>query len=88
MHDSRRYRGNATDCLLGARAALEPHYKRLNFLMAQAWLSFATEDSAVDGLLAKWEAEDSAEKTTVAFVERLVGLQMKPASDTEDRRGA
>jgi hypothetical protein len=60
MYESQRYRDNAADCLLAARAAREPHYKSLNLLMAQAWLSLATEDAAMDGLLAKWGAEDNA----------------------------
>jgi hypothetical protein len=78
MHDSQRYRENAADCLLAARAAREPHYKSLNLLMAKAWLSLASQDDAMDGLLVMWKAEDSADKTTIAFVERLIGLQMKP----------
>jgi hypothetical protein len=78
MHDSQRYRENAADCLRAAYNAREPHYKNLNLLMAKAWLSLVSQDDATDGLLVTWEAEDSADKTTVAFVERLIGLQVKP----------
>jgi hypothetical protein len=67
MHDSQRYRDNAADCLLAARAAREPHYKNLNLLMAQAWLSLATEDAAEDGLLAKWAAEENAADVVRTF---------------------
>jgi hypothetical protein len=102
MRDSRRYRGNAADCLRAGYNAREPHYKKLNLLMAKAWLSLASQDDATDGLLVTWEAEDSAEKTTIAFVERLIGIQIKPpapsvssrsredeqASATTDRRRA
>ena len=100
MHDSQRYRENAADCLRAGYNAREPHYKKLNLLMAKAWLSLASQDDATDGLLVTWEAEDSAEKTTIAFVERVIGIQIKPpapsvwsredeqASATTDRRRA
>ena len=60
MHDFQRYRDNAADCLLAARTAHEPQYKRLNLLMAQAWLSLATEDAAMDDLLGRSGTEDNA----------------------------
>jgi hypothetical protein len=52
MHDSQRYRRNAVDCLLAARSARQPHYKRLYLSMAQSWLSLADQGDATDDLLA------------------------------------
>ena len=65
MHNSRRYRGNAVDCLQAARDAREPHYKRLFLLMAQSWLSLATQDEATDDLLASWSI--AADRTVLPF---------------------
>jgi hypothetical protein len=58
MQDSRRFRENADNGLLAARATCEPRFRSLNLLMAQVWLSLAKQDDAMDGLLAIWEAED------------------------------
>jgi hypothetical protein len=67
MHDFERYQDNAAGCLLASRNAHQPHCKRLNLLMAQAWLSLATEDTgATDDLLAKWEADENAEDIALA----------------------
>jgi hypothetical protein len=73
MHESQRYRDNAADCLLAARAAREPHYKSLNLSMAQAWLSLATEDAAVGDLLAKWEGEENAGDAVRTFSASMQG---------------
>jgi hypothetical protein len=81
MHDSQRYRDNAADCLLAARNAREQHYKSINLLMAQAWLLLATEDAAVDHLLAKWEAEE-----TLVSIERHSWLEKKPPGPSVTRR--
>jgi hypothetical protein len=59
MRDSERYRRNAADCLNAARKAREPHYQRLNLLMAQSWLSLAHQDDATDNLLASWNIAQS-----------------------------
>jgi hypothetical protein len=53
MHDSKRYRDNAADCLLVAQDASQPYY-RLHVSMAISWLSLARQDEAVDTLLASW----------------------------------
>jgi hypothetical protein len=80
MHDSQRFRENAADCLLAARAAREPHYKSLNLLMARAWLSLATHDAAVDDLLATWEAEGNADAATASLIDSE--LQKKPPASS------
>jgi hypothetical protein len=52
MHDSRRYRHNAAECLLAAQEACELHCRRLHLSMADSWLSLARRDEATDNLLA------------------------------------
>jgi hypothetical protein len=58
MHDSRRYRDNAAECLLAAQEACELHCRKLHLSMADAWLSLARRDEAMDNLLA---SRDTAE---------------------------
>jgi hypothetical protein len=52
MHDSRRYRDSAAECLLAAQAPCQPYYRRLRLSMAASWLSLARQDEAMDNLLA------------------------------------
>jgi hypothetical protein len=54
MSDSGGYQRNAADCLLAARKAREPHYRKLYLFMAQSWLSIARQDDATEELLASW----------------------------------
>jgi hypothetical protein len=54
MHDSPRYRYNASECLSAAQQARDPYYRRLHVSMAASWLSLAREDQAIDDLLAGW----------------------------------
>ena len=54
MHDSQRYRSNASECLLASYEASQPCYGRLNFSMAALWLALAGQDEAIDNLLASW----------------------------------
>ena len=61
MHDSRRYRYNAADCLKAAHETHEPHYRRLYLLMASSWLSLADQDGAMDDLLAGWGSAEAGE---------------------------
>ena len=51
MHDSQRYRSNASECLLASYEASQPCYGRLNFSMAALWLALAGQDEAIDNLL-------------------------------------
>jgi hypothetical protein len=62
MHDSRRYRDSAAECLLAAQEACQPYHRKLHLSMAASWLSLARQDEAIDNLLARWdsiEARDS-----------------------------
>jgi hypothetical protein len=52
MHDSRRYRDSAAECLLAAQEACQPYYGKLHLSMAASWLSLAHQDEAIDNLLA------------------------------------
>jgi hypothetical protein len=54
MHDSRRYRDSAAECLLAAQEACQPYYRKLLLSMAGSWLSLAQQDEAIDSLLASW----------------------------------
>jgi hypothetical protein len=55
MHDSRRYRDRAAECLLAAQEAYQPYYRKLRLSMAASWLSLARQDEAIDNLLANWD---------------------------------
>jgi hypothetical protein len=55
MHDSKRYRSNAADCLMAAEDACRPGNRGIHLSMAASWLSLARQDEAMDDLLAKWE---------------------------------
>ena len=46
MHDSRRYRDSAAECLLAAQEACELRCRRLHLSMADSWLSLARRDEA------------------------------------------
>jgi hypothetical protein len=58
MHDSRRYRDNAAECLLAAQEACELHSRKLHLSLADAWLSLARRDEAIDNLLASRDAAE------------------------------
>jgi hypothetical protein len=58
MHDWQRYRDNAAEGLLVAQEARELHCRKLHVSMADAWLSLARRDEAMDNLLA---SRDTAE---------------------------
>ncbi len=55
MHDSRRYRDSAAECLLAAEEACQPYYRKLHLSMAASWLSLARQDEAIDNLFASWD---------------------------------
>ena len=46
MHDSRRYRDSAAECLWAAQQACQPYYRKLHLSMAASWLSLARQDEA------------------------------------------
>jgi hypothetical protein len=51
MHDSKRYRAAAADCLLAAETC-EPCYRKLHLSMAISWLSLAHSQEVTEDLLA------------------------------------
>jgi hypothetical protein len=53
MNDAQRYRMNAAQCLSAAERCEQPH-RRPALAMAEAWLSLARHEEAMDGLLAIW----------------------------------
>jgi hypothetical protein len=57
MHDSRRCRALARECLLATREPCDRYSRKLNFSMAALWLSFARQDEAVADLLGRWGAD-------------------------------
>jgi hypothetical protein len=59
MHDSRRYRDNAAECVLAAQEAGQPCCRKLRLSMAASWLSLARQDEAMDDLLANWDTAKS-----------------------------
>ena len=60
MHDSRRYRDSAAECLLAAQEACQPCYRKLRLSMAVSWLSLARQDEAMDDLLASRDMSETA----------------------------
>ena len=48
MHDSRRYRDSAAECLLAAQEASELYCRELHLSMAISWLSLARQDEAIE----------------------------------------
>jgi hypothetical protein len=44
MHNSRRYRDSAAECLLAAQEASQPYYRKLLISMAASWLSLAQQE--------------------------------------------
>ena len=75
MHDSQRYRSNASECLLASYEASQPCYGKLNFSMAALWLALAGQDEAIDNLLASWDIAEPVK--TDGFV--LLSPPMLPA---------
>ena len=51
MHDSRRYRDNAAECLLAFRDSGQPSYRKLCLSLASSWLSLAHEEEVLDDLV-------------------------------------
>ena len=54
MNDARRYRGNAVDCLLTAKACSD--YRNILVSIAATWHALARQDEAMDMLLESWSA--------------------------------
>ena len=50
MHDSRRYRDSAAECLLAAQEASQSHCRKLHLSMAISWLSLARQYESIERL--------------------------------------
>ena len=74
MHDSRRYRDSAAECLLAAQGACELHCRRLHLSMADSWLSLARRDEAMDSLLASWDTAEPVKTDGWGFSSRSTNL--------------
>ena len=61
MHDWRRYRDTAAECLLASQHACQPYYRKLFLSMAASWLSLAHQDEAIDKLFASWDTDETIE---------------------------
>jgi hypothetical protein len=59
MHDSRRYRDTAAECLLASQDACQPYYRKLFLSMAASWLSLAHQDEAIENLFASWDTNEA-----------------------------
>ena len=54
MHDSRRYRDSAAECLLASQDAHQAYYRDLFLSMAASWLSLAHQDEALRQSVPDW----------------------------------
>jgi hypothetical protein len=68
MHDSRRYRYNAAECVLAAQEGCEPLRRKLHLSMAASWLSLARLDAAMDDLLPSQDRAAPSELIGFALV--------------------
>jgi hypothetical protein len=50
MHVSRLYRESASECLLAAQQASQPHRRKFHLSMAISWLSLARQHEAIERL--------------------------------------
>jgi hypothetical protein len=70
MNDAQRYRMNAAECLSAAERCELPYrgltltpYRGLTLTIAEAWLSLARQQEAIDELLGIWGRARSATST-------------------------
>jgi hypothetical protein len=61
MHNSRRYRDSAAECLLASQDAGQPYYRNLFLSMAASWLSLAHQDEAIDNLVCELGRDEAIE---------------------------
>jgi hypothetical protein len=66
MQHSQRYRFNPAQCLLAAKEASQPCYRKLRLSMASSWLSLARQDEAMDNLFASSDAAEPVKTDTLA----------------------
>jgi hypothetical protein len=70
MNDAQRYRTNAAECLSAAELCELP-YRGLTLALAEAWLSLAPQQKAMDELLVIW-SEASADTLTESKPESFI----------------
>jgi hypothetical protein len=58
MHDSRRYRDNAAECLLAFRDSGQPSYRKLCLSLAGSWLFLAHREEALDNLVVGYDTAE------------------------------
>jgi hypothetical protein len=73
VDDVQRYRLNAAECLSAAERCELP-YRRLTLAIAEAWLSLARQQEAMDELLAIWTI---SEASTTAATARVGGCGLR-----------
>jgi len=56
MRNSQRYRYSARECLIAAKEASQPYYRKLRVSMASSWLSLVRQEEAMDNLLVSWDS--------------------------------
>jgi hypothetical protein len=67
VDDVQRYRLNAAECLSAAEQCELP-YRRLTLAIAEAWLSLARQQEAMDELLAIWTMSEASTPAATARV--------------------
>ena len=70
MHDARRYRLNAADCLSAANICHSDH-RNLLLSIAASWHALARQDEATRDLLASWGMAEPAHGTTMIAALKL-----------------
>jgi hypothetical protein len=82
MKDAQRYRMNAAECISAAERC-EPAYRDLTLAIAEAWLSLASQQEAMDELLAIWtQARSATSKASLPII------PSRPAASIPNRREA
>jgi hypothetical protein len=66
MHDSQRYRYSAQECLLAAKEASKPCYRKLRLSMASSWLSLARQEEGMDNAIVSWDSTESVKLDGIA----------------------
>ena len=68
LHDSERYRANASDCLSEAQDECQPDHRNLHLFTAAAWLSLARQDEATENVIASWNTPKAPQPRIASFI--------------------
>jgi hypothetical protein len=90
MRDSERYRYSAQECLLAAKEASQPCYRKLRPSMASSWLSLARQEEAMHNPLVSCDSTESVKIDGVRLSfpfhkPSSRGTGSRPAPGGEDR---